>query len=69
MRAGANAVANACFQRALNCTTPVIRRLDPPSLKSLSVSDLSRDNELSSQARSEIVNHISFVAINDIPVR
>src|SRR5262249_4042009 len=35
LRAGANAVANACFQRALTGTTPGTRRLDLRSSKSL----------------------------------
>jgi hypothetical protein len=68
-RDDANAVANACFQRALTGTTPGTRRLNRES----EIGDQSVFFRLTTSFRrkhaAKSVNHVSIIAINYISVR
>ena len=70
MRAGANAVANVCFQRVLTGTTPATRRLDLRRSKSVTDYSFFRVTiRFRREYAANSVDHVSLVAINNVSIR
>jgi hypothetical protein len=67
LRAGANAVANVCFQKALTYITPATPRHNFEIGDRLIISNVTVSFRC--KHASESVNHVPLVSINDISVR